>query len=113
MVCLWWCPARAATAAAAGVAPVAVVQVVVEGDPGDYFYIIKDGEAVVYQATPTGHQIKVNHLFKADFFGERALLVQEPRIATVGGWVGAWVRGVWEWLGRVNCVWMVGVVATV
>ncbi len=26
---------------------------------------------------------KVNHLFKADFFGERALLTDEPRAASV------------------------------
>jgi hypothetical protein len=49
-----------------------------QGDPGDLFYIIKEGEAVVYQATPQGTR-KVNHLFKADFFGERALLCDEPR----------------------------------
>ncbi|GBF87745.1 cyclic nucleotide dependent kinase [Raphidocelis subcapitata] len=57
-------------------------EVVVEGDPGDFFYIILDGEAVVYQNTPSGPH-KVNHLFKADFFGERALLEDAPRIATV------------------------------
>ena len=49
-----------------------------QGDPGDLFYIIKEGEAVVYQSTPQGTR-KVNHLFKADFFGERALLCDEPR----------------------------------
>lgn len=66
-----------------------------EGDPGDYFYIIKEGEAVVHQSGPGGGRRKVNHLFRADFFGERALLAQEPRIATVRcgveqGWV-AWM----------------------
>ncbi|WIA37000.1 hypothetical protein OEZ86_008237 [Tetradesmus obliquus] len=49
-----------------------------EGDPGDKFYIIKSGEAVVTQAGK-----EVNRLFKSDFFGERALLVNEPRGATV------------------------------
>uniref|UniRef100_A0A383WC48 cGMP-dependent protein kinase n=1 Tax=Tetradesmus obliquus TaxID=3088 RepID=A0A383WC48_TETOB len=58
-------------------------QIVVEGEDGDYFYIIKEGEAVVHQSTPGGQRRKVNHLFRADFFGERALLVKEPRIATV------------------------------
>eukprot|EP00775_Hariotina_reticulata_P007218 gene7218-7431_t len=58
-------------------------KVVVEGDPGEHFYIIKEGEAVVFQAGPGGQQRKVNHLFRSDFFGERALLVQEPRMATV------------------------------
>lgn len=49
-----------------------------EGDPGDKFYIIKGGEAVVTQGGK-----EVNRLFKADFFGERALLRSEPRVATV------------------------------
>lgn len=57
-------------------------RVINQGDPGDLFYIIKEGEAVVYQSTPQGTR-KVNHLFKADFFGERALLCDEPRIASV------------------------------
>ncbi|KAL6746691.1 kinase-like domain-containing protein [Haematococcus lacustris] len=57
-------------------------KVITEGDRGDLFYIVKDGEAVVYQNTTSG-QRKVNHLFKADFFGERALLSDEPRMATV------------------------------
>ena len=55
-------------------------KVITEGDCGDLFYIVKDGEAIVYQNTPQG-QRKVNHLFKADFFGERALLSDEPRCA--------------------------------
>lgn len=51
---------------------------ITEGDHGDLFYIIKDGEAAVLQNSAQG-QRKVNHLFKADFFGERALLCDEPR----------------------------------
>lgn len=57
-------------------------KVINEGDAGDLFYIIKEGEAVVYVNTPQGRR-KVNHLFKADFFGEKALLSDEPRMATV------------------------------
>jgi len=49
-----------------------------QGEAGDQFYIVKEGEAVVYQSTPQGVKT-VNRLFKADFFGERALLTQEPR----------------------------------
>ena len=48
--------------------------VIREGDPGDKFYVVKGGEAAVPQAGK-----EVNRLFKADFFGERALLVNEPR----------------------------------
>ena len=49
-----------------------------QGDIGDYFYIIKSGEAVVYDSSG-GERQKVNHLFKADYFGEQALLRSEPR----------------------------------
>lgn len=49
-----------------------------QGETGDDFFIIKQGEAVVFQETDQGLR-KVNHLFKADFFGERALLTDEPR----------------------------------
>ncbi len=52
-----------------------------QGEAGDQFYIVKEGEAVVYQSTPQGVKT-VNRLFKADFFGERALLTQEPRCAS-------------------------------
>jgi CRP-like cAMP-binding protein len=54
----------------------------VQGDPGDLFYIIKEGEAVVYQDTPRGVRL-VNRLFKSDFFGEQALMRREPRMASV------------------------------
>jgi cGMP-dependent protein kinase 2 len=56
-------------------------KVIVEGDRGDLFYIIKEGEAIVMVSSPAngGQPRKVNHLFKADFFGERALLSDEPR----------------------------------
>lgn len=48
--------------------------VIHEGDLGDKFYIIKAGEAMVLQG---GRE--VNRLFAAEFFGERALLADEPR----------------------------------
>lgn len=57
-------------------------RVITQGDPGDLFYIIKDGEAVVYQHAPRGTRL-VNRLFKSDFFGEQALLKREPRMASV------------------------------
>jgi cGMP-dependent protein kinase 2 len=53
-------------------------KVIVEGERGDLFYLVKEGEAIVYQTTG-GAQRKVNHLYQADFFGERALLKDEPR----------------------------------
>jgi cGMP-dependent protein kinase 2 len=56
--------------------------VIKQGEAGDLFYIIKAGEAVVYQDADGGPK-KVNHLFKADYFGEQALLTSAPRGATV------------------------------
>lgn len=57
------------------------------------FYIVKKGEAVVTQRIEGFNQqtdpmhdsgiIKVNHLFRSDFFGEKALLYDRPREATV------------------------------
>ncbi len=38
-------------------------KVVAEGQPGQHFYIVQEGEAVVYQASSSGSK-KVNHLFK-------------------------------------------------
>eukprot|EP00191_Tetraselmis_sp_GSL018_P002817 CAMPEP_0177614176 /NCGR_PEP_ID=MMETSP0419_2-20121207/22512_1 /TAXON_ID=582737 /ORGANISM="Tetraselmis sp., Strain GSL018" /LENGTH=708 /DNA_ID=CAMNT_0019111209 /DNA_START=131 /DNA_END=2257 /DNA_ORIENTATION=- len=57
-------------------------RVITQGDKGDLFYIIKDGEASVFEEDKDGPK-QVNHLFKADFFGEKALLSDEPRAATV------------------------------
>jgi hypothetical protein len=53
-------------------------QVIHEGDPGNLFYIVKDGEAMVYKKAPEGRK-EINRLFKADFFGEKALLSDEAR----------------------------------
>ncbi|KAG1669908.1 hypothetical protein FOA52_002434 [Chlamydomonas sp. UWO 241] len=52
--------------------------IITEGDVGDKFYIVKEGEATVIQADK-----EVNRLFRSDFFGEQALLNDEPRKATV------------------------------
>ena len=68
-----------------------------QGEPGALFYIIKEGEAVVYTETATaggaaggaaaggtpGGRRRINQLFKADFFGEQALLADEPRWVVV------------------------------
>lgn len=58
-------------------------RIIIQGEVGDYFYIIRDGEAAVIQTSETGQQKKLNHLFKSDYFGEMALLREEPRMATV------------------------------
>lgn len=72
--------------------------VVREGEEGKSFYIIKSGEASVYQCygmnkedsqtdevhgTKKRKQRRINKLFEADFFGEGALLTSSLRKATV------------------------------
>ncbi|CAG9332054.1 PKG_37 [Blepharisma stoltei] len=53
-------------------------KIVSEGDPGDLFYVIKDG---VVSCTVKGNEIR--QLGKGDFFGEQALLYNTTRTATV------------------------------
>lgn len=53
-----------------------------EGDVGENFYLIEDGEAVVYRDVD-GKRHEVNRLKKGDYFGELALLHDKPRAATV------------------------------
>jgi CRP-like cAMP-binding protein len=49
------------------------------GDPGDRYYVIREGEAVV--TLPDGRQVRT--LGPGDGFGELALLFNKPRTATV------------------------------
>lgn len=53
-------------------------KVVCEGDPGDLFYIIKDGTV---SCMKSGKEIRQMH--KGDFFGEQALLYNSVRTATI------------------------------
>ncbi|KAG1143933.1 hypothetical protein G6F37_012117 [Rhizopus arrhizus] len=57
--------------------------VIREGDVGEEFYLIEDGEAAFYKALPDGTQKQVMIGRKGDYFGELALLNDKPRAATV------------------------------
>jgi putative ABC transport system ATP-binding protein len=53
-----------------------------EGDPGEEFFLIGDGLVEVRKADADGRDKNVATLGAGEFFGEHALLVNEPRNAT-------------------------------
>ncbi|EIW61485.1 camp-dependent protein kinase regulatory subunit [Trametes versicolor FP-101664 SS1] len=58
--------------------------VVRQGEMGDTFFFVEEGNAVVTKAAPDGSGSEVvGQLKKGDYFGELALLRLEPRAATV------------------------------
>lgn len=57
--------------------------IVRQGDLGDVFYIILEGEAKVLQKNAVGEDEEVGRLKSSDYFGEIALLTNRPRAATV------------------------------
>ncbi|PAV89252.1 hypothetical protein WR25_21219 [Diploscapter pachys] len=58
--------------------------VVEQGQPGDEFFIILEGEATVLQKRSDDAPFEVvGHLSSSDYFGEIALLLDRPRAATV------------------------------
>ena len=54
-----------------------------QGDPGDYYYIIKSGRATVTRKSDTGKVSLLTELGETQTFGEDALLSGAPRNATV------------------------------
>lgn len=68
------CPHVAALAAGA--------TIVRQGERGDCFYLIRRGRVAVLVDDGSGPR-QVNVLGKGDFFGDRALVTDEPRNATV------------------------------
>ncbi|KDR83579.1 hypothetical protein GALMADRAFT_55505 [Galerina marginata CBS 339.88] len=61
--------------------------VVRQGEMGDSFFFIEEGEAIVTKTQQTENgdirELKVGHLKKGDYFGELSLLRLAPRAATV------------------------------
>ena len=58
--------------------------IVKQGEPGDDFYVIEEGTAIVLQRRSADEpEVEVGRLHKSDYFGEIALLLDRPRAATV------------------------------
>jgi putative ABC transport system ATP-binding protein len=58
-------------------------EIIRQGDPGDMFYLIRRGSVDVVKDRGTPAERHEARLGEGDFFGERALLTNEPRNATV------------------------------
>jgi putative peptide zinc metalloprotease protein len=59
-------------------------QLVRQGDPGDDFYIVREGEVEVL-SRQNGRSRRITVLGPGEYFGEIALLRDQPRMATVRG----------------------------
>ncbi|MDX1455599.1 MAG: cyclic nucleotide-binding domain-containing protein [Gammaproteobacteria bacterium] len=57
--------------------------VIKQGEEGDYFYIITQGNCVVTREMPNGKAIKLAELTVGDSFGEEALISDAKRNATI------------------------------
>jgi CRP-like cAMP-binding protein len=56
--------------------------IVKEGDPGDSFFFIKEGDVSVYTERD-GEKLPLAELSAGEFFGEVSVLTAQPRTATV------------------------------
>lgn len=55
-----------------------------QGDPGDYYWLLDEGDAkVTRQAEPGGDEIELARLGKGTTFGEEALVSDNPRNASI------------------------------
>jgi cAMP-dependent protein kinase regulator len=54
-----------------------------EGQDGDFFYIVKEGQASCFKTNENGEDVIVATLKSGNYFGEIALLTKKPRQATV------------------------------
>ena len=57
--------------------------VIRQGDPGDYYYVMREGRANVSRKAESGKVVMLGELGAGQGFGEEALLAGAPRNATV------------------------------
>ncbi len=57
--------------------------IIKQGDPGDKFYIIISGKAEAKQERSDGRQVRLGLMNEGNYFGEIALLMDSPRVASV------------------------------
>ncbi|HBF09649.1 MAG: cyclic nucleotide-binding domain-containing protein [Pseudomonadota bacterium] len=57
--------------------------VIKQGDAGDYFYVLQSGSAQVYRTDENGEETDLATLQTGRFFGEEALISDNPRNASV------------------------------
>lgn len=57
--------------------------VIRQGEPGDYYYIVKEGQLAVSRKDEQGKVKVINKLKRGDVFGEEALLSGDPRNASI------------------------------
>jgi ATP-binding cassette subfamily B protein len=63
--------------------------IVTQGEHGDKMYLIKSGHVTVsVRATEAAEETEITGLEPGDFFGEIALALGRPRVATVGAVTG-------------------------
>jgi CRP-like cAMP-binding protein len=57
--------------------------IVREGDPGDRLYLLLEGEVRVVKGYETPNELPLGTMRAVDYFGEMAVLSDEPRAATI------------------------------
>jgi len=67
-----------------------------EGEPGVGMYIVQEGEIAIYHGRDTKNEEELARLSEGDFFGEMALLNEEPRSATAISLTNSHIIGIFR-----------------
>ncbi|MBN1641031.1 MAG: cyclic nucleotide-binding domain-containing protein [Anaerolineae bacterium] len=79
-------------------------QIVVQGEGGIGLYVVLSGQAQAIHTRADGEEVTVNTFGPTDFFGELAMLNDEPRTASVTATeeTACLILTRWEFLGKVR-----------